>query len=58
MKMHITSNDDTPTGIGFIEGDVPTGTAPTIYTLDGKKVQTDENLSGGVYIVNGKKVVK
>ena len=58
MKMHITSNDDTPTGIGFIEGDVPTGTAPSIYTLDGKKVQTDENLPGGVYIVNGKKVVK
>lgn len=58
MKMHITSNDDTPTGIGSIEGDVPTGTAPTIYTLDGKKVQTDETHPGGVYIVNGKKVVK
>ena len=30
----------------------------TIYDLTGRKVTDTENLKGGIYIVNGRKVIK
>ena len=53
-RMAIFFDDDTTTGIGTIEnGELTIGT--DVYNLQGQKVQS---LKKGLYIVNGKKVVR
>ncbi|MBR6495137.1 MAG: hypothetical protein IKT22_07775, partial [Prevotella sp.] len=48
-------SDDTPTGIGSVESGQSTN--DSWYSIDGKKLQ-GEPTQKGVYIVNGRKVVK
>ncbi len=55
------TNDGTTTGIGDIHTETNAKKANGIYTLDGRKVSEStslDNMPKGVYIVNGKKIVK
>lgn len=53
-RVAFLGDDDTTTGISVISVENPT--AEGVYNLQGQKV---ENLKkGGIYIINGKKVVK
>lgn len=56
--MPLLSSDDPDyvTGITNIEADSQKDKA--IYTLSGMRVQSEDNLPHGIYIINGKKVVK
>ncbi len=49
-----------PTGISSINADKPRRADNAVYTLDGRRIATHatENLPAGIYIVNGKKIVK
>ena len=56
-KLDILSLDDQPTAISL--PDVEPLQAGDVYTLDGRKVGTTlDGLPKGIYVVNGKKVVK
>lgn len=60
-KLVLMSESDYTTGIKDIAAAVPSTSAYTVFTLEGKQVlKNAKNLSGlskGIYIVNGKKVV-
>lgn len=45
------------TGIERVEVNVPCVQTDTIYDLSGRRITNTDNLKGGIYIVNGKKVV-
>lgn len=58
ISIELTYNDDTPTGITEVEtaGEVREN---RVYTISGQYVGTSlDNLQKGIYIVNGKKVIK
>lgn len=53
------SNDNIITGIHFIENDEAPSFGQGVYSLDGRYMGTSVNgLEKGIYIVNGKKIVK
>lgn len=52
----VDGEDDT-TGIMDITSGSKTSTAEGIFTLDGRKINETENLSRGIYIKNGKKIM-
>ena len=53
------SNDNIITGIHFIENDEMSSFGQGVYSLDGRYMGTSVNsLDKGIYIVNGKKIVK
>lgn len=53
------SNDNIITGIHFIENDETPSFGQGVYSLDGRYMGTSVNgLDKGIYIVNGKKIVK
>ena len=53
-------NGGEPTAIEKVEGDAKTDTSKGIYNLNGMRMQATslDALPSGLYIVNGKKVVK
>lgn len=52
----VDGEDDT-TGIMDITSGSKTSTAEGVFTLDGRKINETENLSRGIYIKNGKKIM-
>lgn len=53
------SNDNIITGIHFVENDEAPSFGQGVYSLDGRYMGTSVNgLDKGIYIVNGKKIVK
>ena len=53
------SNDNIITGIHFVENDETPSFGQGVYSLDGRYMGTSVNsLDKGIYIVNGKKIVK
>lgn len=53
------SNDNIITGIHFVENDEAPSFGRGVYSLDGRYMGTSANgLEKGIYIVNGKKIVK
>ena len=53
------SNDNIITGIHFVENDEAPSFGQGVYSLDGRYMGTSANgLDKGIYIVNGKKIVK
>ena len=53
------SNDNIISGIHFIENDEMSSFGQGVYSLDGRYMGTSANgLEKGIYIVNGKKIVK
>ena len=49
---------DNAVGIGSIKTEIPAA-RQSVYTIDGVKLDTSvENLPAGLYIINGKKVLK
>lgn len=53
------SNDNIITGVHFIENDEMSSFGQGVYSLDGRYMGTSVNsLDKGIYIVNGKKIVK
>ena len=53
------SNDNIITGIHFVENDEMSSFGQGVYSLDGRYMGTSVNgLDKGIYIVNGKKIVK
>ena len=53
------SNDNIISGIHFIENDEMSSFCQGVYSLDGRYMGTSANgLDKGIYIVNGKKIVK
>ncbi|MDO4959843.1 MAG: Ig domain-containing protein, partial [Prevotellaceae bacterium] len=52
----VDGEDDT-TGIMDITSGSKTSTAEGVFTLDGRKINDTENLSRGIYIKNGKKIM-
>lgn len=52
----VDGEDDT-TGIMDIASGSKTSTAEGVFTLDGRKINETENLSRGIYIKNGKKIM-
>ena len=53
------SNDNIISGIHFVENDEMSSFGQGVYSLDGRYMGTSANgLDKGIYIVNGKKIVK
>ena len=52
----VTATVQIASGINSAEADV-TAEGRTVYTLDGKRLPSNDKLAAGVYVVNGKKVV-
>ena len=57
IEIYIDGEDDT-TGIVVLQNEVSVPESGRVYTLDGRQVTDIDNLSSGIYIINGKKVVK
>ena len=57
IEIYVDGEDET-TGIVALEDKASASKDDKIYTLDGRKVTGVDNLSSGIYIVNGKKVYK
>ena len=57
IEIYVDGEDET-TGIVAIEDKASAHQNDKIYTLDGRKVTGVDNLSSGIYIVNGKKIYK
>ena len=57
IEIYVDGEDET-TGIVALEDKASDSKNDKIYTLDGRQVTDFETLPSGIYIVNGKKVLK
>jgi len=57
IEFYIDGEDET-TGVVALQNKISAPENSKVYTLDGRQVTDIDNLSSGIYIINGKKVVK
>lgn len=58
IQIVIDGEDEETTGIANLDDKASASQNDKVFTLDGRQVNNTDNLPSGMYIVNGKKVVK
>lgn len=58
VEMRVVGDDEESTGIEALDETINSKLPATICNLHGRRIANTENLKGGIYIVNGKKVLK
>ena len=58
IEIYVEGEEEETTGIANLEDNASASHNDKVFTLDGRQVNNTDNLPSGMYIVNGKKVVK